>query len=246
MTGDELQVGPYLAKTNASFLLGDKLNSLTGCNTLVSLHLLPGPHYTRDELKSFTYVSHSIKEFFDNIRKVPEEFIESSAFHLCLDPQVQWVRVGEHAATVHDHPDLFKAQHGSGPDALAKEIIANSTDGFSTYGSFLVLGEPISVGYKSCRHTRFDWEQDKQMHNLSKVIDSSGTNITKQWLNINNTDSITKLSMQCSDVLGFTEGSRPLPEDKDADDAGVALFPHYLPMQVLFAFLVASLIVSYV
>mgnify|MGYP006864974112 CR=1 FL=1 len=80
------------------------------------------------------------------------------------------------------------------------------------------------------------------MHNLSKVIDSSGTNVTKQWLNINNTDSITKLSMLCSDVLGFTEGSRPLPED--ADDAGVALFSHYLPMQVLFALLAASLIVS--
>ena len=117
MTGDELQVGPYLAKTNASFLLGDKLNSLTGCNTLVSLHLLPGPHYTRDELKSFTYVSHSIKEFFDNIRKVPEKFTNRSAFHLCMDPQVQWLRDGE-PATVHDHPDLFKPQNASGPNGV--------------------------------------------------------------------------------------------------------------------------------
>ena len=92
MFGDELQVGPYLAKTNASFLLGDKLNSLTGCNTLVSLHLQSEPHNEGD--KSFTYVSHSIKEFFANIQKVPEKFTNRSAFHLCMDPQVQWLREG--------------------------------------------------------------------------------------------------------------------------------------------------------
>lgn len=238
----ELDIPQYLSRINASFLVGDVLNSVTGCDTLVSLHLQPGPHYRQDELKSFTYVSHSIKEFFDNIRKVPEEFIESSAFHLCMDPQVQWGS-RDHFPTVHDHPDLFKPQHGSGPDALAKETIANFTHSFAN-GPFLFLGEPISTGYKSCSQTRFDWEQDKQMHNLSKVIDSTGTNITKQWLNINNTDSITKLSMVCSDIIGWTEAPGPLPEDKDADDAGVALFSQYLPVQILFAFLVASLIFS--
>jgi len=240
----EFDLPQYLSKTNASFLVGDVLNSMTGCNTLVSLHVLPGPHHTQDEIKSFTYVSHSIKEFFDNIRKVPEEFIESSAFHLCLDPQVQWSGHDEHFPTVHDHPDLFKPQHGSGPDALAKEIIANSTDGFSTYGSLLGLGDPISIGYKLCEQTRFDWEQDKQMHNLSKVIDSSGTNITKQWLSINNTDSITKLSMACNNAIGFTSGSRDLPEDKDADDASVALYSYQMPLQVIFALLFATLIVT--
>lgn len=135
-TGDELQVGPYLARTNTSFLVGDALSALTGCNTLVSLHLQPGPHYRQDGLKSFTYVSHSIKEFFDNVQKVPEKFINASAFHLCMDTQVQWVRLSEHFATVHDHPDLFKPQHGSGPDALAKEIIANVTNSFAN-GAYL-------------------------------------------------------------------------------------------------------------
>ena len=186
-------------------------------------------------------MSHSVKEFFDNVQKVPEKFLDASAYHLCVDPQVQWVGVNRYAATVHDHPDLFKPQHESGPDALAKEIIANITH-HSGDGGFLYLGEPISVGYVSGTETRFDWEQDKQMHNLSKVDASDGTNITKQWLNINNTDSITKLSMVCTNIVGATEGSRPLPED--ADDAGVALFSQYLPMQVLFAFLVASLIAS--
>ena len=157
--GHAIDVAQYLSRTNASFLVGDALNSLTGCNTLVSLHLQPGPHYTQDELKSFTYVSHSIKEFFDNIRKVPEKFIDSSAFHLCMDPQVQWVRLGEHFPTVHDHPDLFKPEHGSGPDALAKEIIANVTHSYVN-DVYLFVGEPISAGYEQCDTARLDWEQD--------------------------------------------------------------------------------------
>ena len=240
MFGDELQVGPYLAKTNASFLLGDKLNSLTGCNTLVSLHLQSEPHNEGD--KSFTYVSHSIKEFFANIQKVPEEFIESSAFHLCVDPQVQWVRLDGYAATVHDHSNLFKPQHTSGPDALAREYIANHTR-YTTL-SRMYFGEPFTAGCATCTETRFDWEQGKQLHNLSKVDGSTGTNITKQWLKFNNRDNITKLSMACTQSDEHASVLRPLPDDKDADDASVALFSHYLPMQALFALLAASLIVS--
>ena len=174
-------MGPYLAKTNASFLLGDKLNSLTGCNTLVSLHLQSEPHNEGD--KSFTYVSHSIKEFFANIQKVPEKFTNQSAFHLCMDPQVQWLRDGE-PATVHDHTDLFKPQNASGPDALAKEIIANITHDVAGY--YMFLGDPISAGYKACLSTRFDWEQDKKIHNLSDASrEKYGTAVTKQWLKVN-------------------------------------------------------------
>ena len=47
-----------------------------------------------------------------------------------MDPQVQWIVHDKKVATVHEHPDLFKAQHGSGPDALAKEIIANVTHSY--------------------------------------------------------------------------------------------------------------------
>ena len=233
----------YLSQSDASFFVGDVLNSMTGCDTLVSLHLQPGPDNRQDELKSFTYVSHSIKEFFDNVQKVPEKFINDSAFHLCVDPQVQWVGHDEKVATVHDHPDLFKPQHESGPDALAKEIIANVTYSYVN-GKYLYLGDPVSAGYVSCTETRFDWEQDKQMHNLSKVDGGSGANITKQWLNIDNKDTITKLSMVCTQPQVFIPRARPLPDDKDADDAGVALFSSYLPVQVLFALFAASLIMS--
>ena len=152
------------------------------------------------------------------------------------------VRLGKHAATVHDHPDLFKAQHTSGPDALAREYFANYTR-FSVRER-MYLGEPFTVGVATCTETRFDWEQDKQLHNLSKVDGSTGTNITKQWLKFNNRDNITKLSMACTQSDEHASVLRPLPDDKDADDASVALFSHYLPMQVLFVLLAASLIVS--
>lgn len=108
--GHEMDVAQYLSRTNASFVLGDALNSLTGCNTLVSLHLQPGPHMKVNGTKSFTYVSHSIKEFFDNVQKVPEKLMNNSAFHLCMDPQVQWIGHDKKVATVHEHPDLFKPQ----------------------------------------------------------------------------------------------------------------------------------------
>lgn len=233
----------YLSQSDASFFVGDVLNSMTGCDTLVSLHLQPGPDNRQDELKSFTYVSHSIKEFFDNVQKVPEKFINDSAFHLCVDPQVQWVGHDEKVATVHDHPDLFKPQHESGPDALAKEIIANITHDGASY--YMYLGDPISAGYKACLSTRFDWEQDKKIHNLSDASrEEYGTAVTKQWLRVNNTDSVTKLSMLCKQTLSIYPVKQPHYEDKSADDAGTTLFSSHLPVQVLFALFVATLVVS--
>ena len=215
---------------------------MTGCNTLASLHLQPGSHTEQEKDASFTYVSHSIKEFFDNVQKVPEKFINASAYHLCMDPQVQWVRLGEHAATVHDHPDLFKAQHTSGPDALAREYFANYTR-FSVRER-MYLGEPFTVGVATCTETRFDWEQDKQLHNLSKVDGSTGTNISRQWLKINNRDNMTKPSMVSTKSYVHTCALRPLPGDKDAHDAGVTLLSSHLSVQVLFVLFVATLMVS--
>ena len=165
MNISELDPAPYLAKTYTPFLVGDTQHSMTGCNTLVSLHVQPARDASADEPKRYTYVSHSIKEFFDNVQKVPGKFTNDSAFHLCVDPQIQWLSSNQKVATVHDHPDLFKPHNASGPDALAKEIIANITHDVAGY--YMFLGDPISAGYKACLSTRFDWEQDKKIHNLS-------------------------------------------------------------------------------
>ena len=88
------------------------------------------------------------------------------------------MRLDGYAATVHDHPDLFKPQHTYGPDALAREYIANHTR-YTTL-SRMYLGETFTAGCATCAETRFDWEQDKQLHNLSKVEGSTGTNISGQ------------------------------------------------------------------
>ena len=50
--------------------------------------------------------------------------------------------------------------------------------------------------------------------------------------------------MTCTRVFSAASGKRLLPDEKDADDAGVALFSNHLPVQVLLALFVAALIVS--
>ena len=126
---------------------------------------------------------------------------------------------------------------------MAKEIIANVTHSYVN-DVYLFMGDPISAGYEQCDTARFDWEQDKQMHNLSDVHSGYGTADTKQWLKVNNTDSITKLSMLCKQTLAVYPLKQPHYEDKVDDDAGTTLFSSQLPVQVLFALFVAALVVS--
>ena len=162
MNISELDPAPYLSRTHTSFLVGDTQHSMTGCNTLVSLHMQPGRDARTAEPKPYTYVSHSIKEFFDNVQKVPDKMKNDSAFHLCVDPQIQWISTNQKVATVHDHPDLFKPQNASGPDALAKEIIANVTNDFESPEYEMYLGDSIYAGIKQCSGIRLDWEPTKK------------------------------------------------------------------------------------
>lgn len=78
------------------------------------------------------------------------------------------------------------------------------------------------------------------MHNISKVHGGTGTNLTKQWSNINDTDGITKLSMACTMMLEHKEGL----ELTQKDNAEKALLSSQWRLQVLFALFLASLIVS--
>lgn len=178
-TSHDLDPSQCLSRTNASFLVGDAASTLTGCNTLASLHLQPGPHNEVNETKSFTYVSHSIKEFFSHIEKVPESCTNATDWHICVNPQVQWTVSSTKYSTVHNQSQVFKPAHGSGPDALAQEIINNVTNIYFS-APLMFLGDPISAGYGACYNTRFDGEQGNRMHNLSKVHGGTGTNVTKQ------------------------------------------------------------------
>ena len=100
-------------------------------------------------------------------------------------------------------------------------------------------------------------EWDKKIHNLSDASrEKYGTAVTKQWLKVNNTDSITKLSMLCKQTLAVYPLEQPHYEDKVDDDAGTTFVSSHLfclfcsrcashlPVQVLFALFVAALAVS--
>ena len=229
-------------KTDASFLVGEMHNRIAACNTMASLHIQPGRFHKTSENASFTYVSHSIKEFFSNIRKVPENFNNASAYHICVDTQINWDATDKNRSRSFDpSSDEFKPAHGSGIEDLAKEIIKNVTSSSSNHNhSLLYLGSYITNGYVGCPEARFDWEQNGQMHNLSRVAGTSGTEKTKQWLNISKIDGITKLSMVGTISKVYGQTSR-FPPDQIAGATGLS---HSLSLQVLFTLFVASLIVS--
>ena len=75
-----LDPAPYLAKTYTPFLVGDTQHSMTGCNTLVAMLVQRERDASADEPNRFTYVSHSIKEFFDNVQKEPGNSTTDSLF----------------------------------------------------------------------------------------------------------------------------------------------------------------------
>ena len=151
---------------------------------------------------------------------------------------MQWNATHNNRSVVFDpSSDLFQPKHGSGIDTLVKEIFKNESDcPFRRDPAYMYLGSYITEGYFGCPEVRFDWEQNGQMHNLSTVAGTSGTEKTKQWLGVNNTEGITKLSMVGTRTSQFVDTTR--------EDAGAAILSRYLPMQVLFALFVAALIVS--
>ena len=228
----------YFPKMKTTFIVGEEHNRLSGCNTLASLHIQPGHLHMANETSTFTYVSHSIKEFFSNLEKVPESFNNASAYHLCVDTQIVWDAAFHLHSKVYDPSgDKFKPTHGSGLDDLAKEIIKNVMNSPENRNhSLLYLGSYITEGYNGCPEVRFDWEQNGQMHNLSMVAGTSGTEKTKQWLGIINTEGITKLSMVGTRTSQFVDTTR--------EDAGATILSRYLPVQILFALFVAALVVS--
>ena len=159
-----------------------------------------------------------------------------------MDIQIAWDGTKNDRSRTFDlSSDAFKPVHGSGLDDLAKEIIKNvTTDSLGSINSRVYLGSYITEGYTGCDDPRFDWEQNGQMHNLSKVAGMSGTEKTKQWLDVENAESISKLSMVGTVVRVGVDTGR----DFSDQDAGAIILTRYLLVQILFALFVATLVVS--
>ena len=151
----------YLRKIDASFLIGEVSERLSACNILASLHIRPGHLHMANESVSFTYVSHSIKEFFSNLQKVPEDFNNAAAYHLCVDTRIAWDGTNNNQSRTFDlSSDAFKPVHGSGLDDLAKEIINVTTSSPSRNTSRVYLGSYITGGCTGRDDPRFDGEQE--------------------------------------------------------------------------------------
>lgn len=158
-----------------------------------------------------------------------------------MDIQIAWDGTNNNRSGTFDlSSDAFKPVHGSGLDDLAKEIIKNvTTDSLGSNNSRVYLGSYITEGYTGCDDPRFDWEQNGQMRNLTKVVGMTGTDMTKQWLHSSHADRITKLGMTCL-TCPFTVGKGRTA----SDNAGVALLSRLLLVQVLCALFAAILLLT--
>ena len=88
--------------------------------------------------------------------------------------------------------------------------IMNATSQFLPYHSNeFWVGEPITAGISQCRTSRFDWKIGDKIQSQT-LTPFPGGNATKQLLNINDSHSVTNLSMACTQIITNRE---PLTQD---------------------------------
>ena len=228
-----LDPAEYLAKTNTTFLVGDAINTLVGCNTLASVHV-PFRSHAGQLVGSMImgYYSHSVDEFLDNLRSVPEKFLNGSVTHLCYRPEIQFtVADGIPIPTIHNNPSVYNRE-----TSKPEEIMVNATwDRLIDQGIGLWLGEPISMGVTQCSTVRFDWKIGDAIQNQTYGAYPGG-NITKQLLNINDSQSVTNLSMACTQIIEIRE-----PLTQDAGSIAASSFS----LGQLLAICLAALVVAF-
>ena len=228
-----LDPAEYLAKTNTTFLVGDAINTLVGCNTLASVHV-PFRSHAGQLVGSMImgYYSHSVDEFLDNLRSVPEKFLNGSVTHQCYRPEIQFtVADGFPIPTIHNNPSVYNRE-----TSKPEEIMVNATwDRLIDQGIGLWLGEPISMGVTQCSTVRFDWKIGDAIQNQTYGAYPGG-NITKQLLNINDSQSVTNLSMACTQIIEIRE-----PLTQDAGSIAASSFS----LGQLLAICLAALVVAF-
>lgn len=198
-----LDPAEYLAKTNTTFLVGDTINSLVGCNTLASVHV-PFRSDAEQLVGSMVmgYYSHSVEEFLDNLRSVPEKFLNGSVTHQCYRPEIQFtVADGIPIPTIHNNPSVYNRE-----TSRPEQFMVNATwDRLIDGGIGLWVGEPISMGVIQCSTVRFDWKIGDAIQNQTYGAYPGG-NITHQLLKVNDSDSVTNLSIACLEKIAWMSG----------------------------------------
>lgn len=87
---DELNPAECLAKTNTTFLVGDTINTLTGCNKLASLHFGSDVSSETEAKLMMGYFSSSVEELLSNMKNVPDIFADGTATHQCVEPEIRF------------------------------------------------------------------------------------------------------------------------------------------------------------
>ena len=204
---DEMNPAEYLTKTNTTFLVGDVLEALTGCNTLASVHV--GSYFIDNVTvanMTMGYYSHSVKEFLFNLKHLPDIFLNGTATHQCVQPEIQFTKLSERQfPTIHN-----ESSRGWWKYSYPVHHIMNATSQFLPYHSNeFWVGEPITAGISQCRTVRFDWKIGDKIQSQT-LTPFPGGNATKQLLNINDSQSVTNLSMTCIQIITIRE---PLTQD---------------------------------
>lgn len=191
---DELNPAECLAKTNTTFLVGDTINTLTGCNKLASLHFGSDVSSETEAKLMMGYFSSSVEELLSNMKNVPDIFADGTATHQCVEPEIHFTtHQNSQYPTIHNNSRLF-ANERIDPEL----VIMNATKRFFhwNYGQYFV-GEPLTVGLSECKTVRYDWKIGDKIHNQTYDVHQPG-NATKQLLKLNDPQSITNLSIICT------------------------------------------------
>lgn len=193
----QMNPAEYLTKTNTTFLVGDVFEVLTGCNTLASVHV--GSYFIDNVTvanMTMGYYSHSVKEFLFNIKHVPDIFLNGTATHQCVQPEIHFANYSKRQyPTVHNESSRSWWKY-----SYPVQHIMNATSQFLPYHSYeFWVGEPITAGISQCRTSRFDWKIGDKIQSQT-LAPFPGGNATKQLLNINDSQSVTNLSLACTEL----------------------------------------------
>jgi len=230
---DELNPAECLAKTNTTFLVGDTINTLTGCNKLASLHFGSDVSSETEAKLMMGYFSSSVEELLSNMKNVPDIFADGTATHQCVEPEIRFTMHHDtEYPTIHTNPLLFMPGK-----AGFESIILNATRQFLRFdaGQFYI-GESISAGLFDCKTVRYDWKIGDDIKNHTYNAAYPG-NATKQLLKLNDSQAITNLSIVCVDVRESTE-----PWNRDLPSRSIVDSSHSL-FQLITVFLAAFVVV---
>lgn len=226
-----LDPAQYLAKTNTTFLVGDISKVLIGCNTLASVHFGPGVSDDGKAKAVMGYFSHSVKELLFNLKNVPRSFANGSVTHQCVEPENYFTTSpSSQYPTIHTNFRSFIHERTE-----PEKIITNATKMFfPRYENQFAVGEPLFAGLFECTYVRYDWKSGDKIHNQTYHKQLAG-NTTNELLKLNDSDSVTNLSIACLEYFAWMSG---------VHDSSSESFHHLTPLLAqLLAVLMATLVV---